>query len=227
MSSRSRNKIAAPDSVWLTTNGAVFDIIAKKYLDVNQQACKSIFHVDLLLAYGDISVCYRVHVWNAHGGINGNKIFMGCEVDVAGWGTASVCLRNPCGKDPCASYSIGLGLKGPLKGGLSLDTKKKVVDKAATRLLQISGFCDEFPGLYVIGLPGIIGDLVNKILGAATSFLFEKFLDALLKSIKIYVVSIPIAVPGTHVEIEVQDFGVNTGGGKLTLSVKPKFRKLN
>ena len=151
---------------------------------------------------------------------------MGCDVDVAAWGTASVCIRNPCGDDPCASYSLGLGLKGPLGGGLQLSAKKKEEGDGGTNILQITGFVGEFPGLYVIGLPGIIGEVVNKVLGAATSFLFEAFLNALLQNLQFYVVSIPISVPGTHVKVKIQDFDVQTGGGLLTLSAKPKFQVL-
>jgi len=220
--------LASPgiDTIWLTTDGKIFDIIAKKFLSVHQEACKSIFHVDIAVAYGDISVCYRVFLSNAKGGISGNSVFMGCDVDVAAWGTASVCVRNPCGDDPCASYSLGLGLKGPLTGGLQLNAKKKEEGEDGTKILQVTGFVGDFPGLYVIGLPGIIGDVVNKVLGAATSFLFEAFLNELLQHLQFAVVSIPIAVPGTHVKIKIQDFDVQTGGGTLTLSMKPKFQIL-
>jgi len=71
-------------------------------------------------------------------------------------------VRNPSGDDPYASYSLGLGLKGPLTGGLQLNAKKREEDDDGTKILQVTGFVGDFPGLYVIGLPGIIGDVVNK-----------------------------------------------------------------
>ena len=214
------------EHIWMTTDGQVFDIIAKKYLVHHQQACKSIFHIDLLLVYGGVSVCYRVHLTNAHGGIEGqNNVFARCNVDVAAWGTTSVCIRNPCGSDPCASHSIGLGLRGPLNAGLSLAAVRKV-DDDSTNLLKLTGYCEDFPGLYIIGLPGVLGDIVNKILNAATSFLLEHFIDALLKHLTLYVVKVPLRIPRTHVRLEIQDFDVETSIGRLILAAKPKFKEV-
>jgi hypothetical protein len=223
--SPSRSSIPDNAAIRVTTDGTIFDIIAKKYLSVSQEACKSVFDIDLLAVYGNVSVCYRVKIWNAKGGINTNKIFMGCEVDVAGWGTASVCLRNPCGKDPCASYSLGIGLKGPLLGGLTVNTKKKRESGDETQMLEVSGFCDEFPGMYIIGLPSIIADIINGLLNAVTKFLFQSFLNELLKNINFYVVSIPVAIPGTNVIMNIRDFDVETKSGTLTLKASPRFAR--
>jgi len=80
--SSSRVRALAPgiDTIWLTTDGKIFDVIAKKFLSIHQEACKSIFHFDIAVAYGDISVCHRVFLSNAKGGISGNSVFMGCDV---------------------------------------------------------------------------------------------------------------------------------------------------
>jgi hypothetical protein len=216
--------LAPTDSFWLTTNGAVFDILAKKYLSVQKDACRSIFHIDIAVAYGDVSVCYRLHLANPRGGIDGKNVFMGCDVDLAGWGTASACIRNPCGNDPCASYSLGLGLRGPLSGGLALDSKAIESDENGTRLLKVAGFIGDFPGVYIIGLPGILDGIVNKVLNAATSFLFEALLNGLLRLFTLYIVSVSARVPGTHVKVEIRDFSVDTAAGNLTLGIKPTFK---
>lgn len=222
-SNSAQTTLLPAESIWLTTDGAIFDIIAKRYLNTQKDACTSIFHIDLAVTYGDVSVCYRLHLKNPNGGIDGKRIFMGCDVDLAGWGTASACVRNPCGNDPCTSYSLGLGIRGPLKGGLELDTRAKESDGERIRILKVNGFIGDFPGLYIIGLPGMLDEIANKILNAATSFLFAALLNDLLKQLSIYIVSIPIRVPGTHVQMEIRDFSVEAAGGNLTLGIKPRF----
>jgi hypothetical protein len=214
----------------LSTDGAIFNIIAKKYLQYHKAAEKTILSVDAsVLGFGasaSVGVGFDVTLSGASGGIdNSGAIYMRCDVDISAWGDAQVTLQSPCGDDPLPPVKIGVGLTGPMQGNLILDTTNSNVDNQNIGLLGIKGSFSHFPGLYIIGLPDPIAGILNKVIEAATSFLFEELLNSVLDNIKIYIVSIPVRIPGTAVSIDLQNFSVKTTDGNLALSIQPKFEK--
>jgi len=219
--------LGAPElQIWI--NGKIFDALAKKYLVLDKDECRDILTIDvpplIPVAHADLHACYGAHLSNPTGGIDQTTVFMQCGINVYATMGARVCLWTPCG-DQCTSYDIGLGLNGPASAGLKVTSTNVIEDGGYSKWLDITFDKILIPGLYLIGLPPILSDVINNILNALTSLIFTAIVEAFLESIHIDVVEIPLVVPKTHVKMQLKNFATSAQNQYLSLGSDATFSK--
>ncbi|CAB3967380.1 hypothetical protein BCO9919_02725 [Burkholderia cenocepacia] len=196
----------------------VFDVLAKEFLKADQDSYTRWYTLDLVIG----KASGRAHTWlalrNAHGGLSGTTIDMGCSVAAGGTLELKACLRDPCGHDHCTTWGPGLGLKGPMDLKVSVNS-----GWSNNRGLKLSAAFGAFPGFQVYGLPPGIDDLVNLILNEISSVVLKAFFNAILSVLNFYIINVPTAVPGTKVGLVVADFGSSNANGYLVITGSTTF----
>jgi hypothetical protein len=195
------------------------DTIAKQLLKVNLGDCTPWAKLDVGVAYLEGRACYWFVLAGAHGAINGTTISMGCDVNAGGVVQAQACIRVPCASDQCASYTVGLGLKGPLGVHVTISQLSWQNNKA----VMLNPGVDDFPGLVVYGLPPVLGDLVNLLLNWVTSAFLTLFLNAIVSSVHIPLFAVPVKLDQANVTLTMKDFGIANVDQMLTVTGTTDF----
>lgn len=196
----------------------VFDVLAKEFLKADQDSYTRWYTLDLNIG----SVSGRAHTWfslrNAHGGLNGTTIGIGCNVAAGGTLELKACVKDPCGHDHCATWGPGLGLKGPLDLNVSVNS-----GWSNNHGLKLSAAFGAFPGFEVYGLPPGVDDVVNLILNEISSVILKAFFNAILSVLNFYILNVPTTVPGTKVGLVLANFGSSNVDGYLVITGKTTF----
>ncbi|MCC6573204.1 MAG: hypothetical protein IT462_05370 [Planctomycetes bacterium] len=211
---RKPDPLAATADLAVGISGNVFDVLAKEWLKVDVSECSPWDGVDIGVGYARGRGCYWFSLRNANGGLNGTTPFMGCDVAAGGQLNLEACLRDPCGDSHCATWNPGIGLRGPLKVELKVSTSSW----DDNRCLKLSLHVDRFPGLEVYGLPEMVEDLVNAILNFISEIAFKAWVNALLTMFQVYIVEVPLRVPGTNVDVKLSRFTVGSSAGMLIVT---------
>lgn len=196
----------------------VFDMLAKEFLKADRDSYTNWYTLDLIIG----NVSGRAHTWfslrNAHGGLNGTTIDMGCTVAAGGTLELKACTKDPCGHDHCTTWGPGLGLKGPFS--LNVSVKSGWSDNHG---LKLSASFTAFPGIIVYGLPPGVNDVVNLILNEISSVTLKAFLNAILYTLNLYIINVPTTVPGTKVGLTVSNFGSSNTNNYLVITGSTNF----
>jgi hypothetical protein len=203
--------------VMLASN--LIDQLAKALLVANKADCSPWFTIDVVAAYLRARACYWFNLSGAHGGITNTTISMGTDVRAGGGLDIQACVRNPCGPDQCATWSPGIGLKGPL----TLDVHVDGFDWASNKALWISASFSKFPGLEVYGLPPGVDQVVNLVLNWVSSVAFELFANAVLSFLSFPLIAVPLRIPQANVKLLLHDFGAVNLDNMLVLTGTTDF----
>jgi len=209
-------------NLFVMLSSHVFDALAKDLLKADKNECTGWWRpVDILLGYAQGRACYWFKLTDAHGGLSGTTVDMGCNVRAGGGLEIQACIRIPCAPDKCATYKPGIGLKGPLGISLTLQNLKWDDNKA----LALKARIDDFPGFEIYGLPPVVEDVANALVNWISSIAMRAFLNAVLSLVPIVVIEVPILIPGANVKLTLDQFGAANVSGMLTVTGRTRFGK--
>jgi|GEM_PF-5691408 len=215
----SANVGALPNNDFFVMLGSgLFDKLAKTILVANAADCTPWLTVDLGLAYFRGRACYWFHVTNPQGALSGTTISMGADIQAGGGLDLQACARTPCG-DKCATWSPGIGLKGPLTLNVHVDGFSWAGNKA----LWLSADFSNFPGFEVYGLPPGLDDIVNAVLNFLSSVALKAFFNAILSMVQFPLIAVPLKIPQANVNLTLKDFGVGNTNNMLVLTGTTDF----
>lgn len=129
-----------------------------------------------------------------------------------------LCARTPCG-DKCATWSPGLGLKGPVTANVHIDGFGWSGNKA----LWLSADFSDFPGFEIYGLPPGVDEIVNAIVNFLTSVALKAFFNAVLKIVNFPLIAVPVKIPQANVKLTLHDFGAANVDSMLVLTGTTDF----
>jgi hypothetical protein len=207
-----------PNDFFVMLGSDLFDKLAKSILVANAGDCTPWLTVDIGVAYFRGRACYWFNLSNAHGGLNQTTISMGADVRAGGGLELEACARTPCG-DKCATWSPGIGLKGPLTLNVHVDGFSWSGNKA----LLLSADFSQFPGFEVYGLPPGVDDIVNAVLNFLSSVALKAFFNSILSMVHFPLIVVPLKIPQANVNLTLKDFGVANSNNMLVLTGTTDF----
>jgi hypothetical protein len=208
------------NDIFVMLSNNFFSVLAKSLLHSDVNDCTPWQQISVLIAYLQGRACYWFDLSNAFGGLSGTSISMGCDVNAGGKLDLEACLHVPCAPDACATWSPGLGLKGPLQ--IAVQLVNLTWSQNSALLLHPS--VGAFPGLQVYGFfDPVIEDVVNFLLGFISGAVFTAFFNAVLSAFNLVLIQFPVTVPKTSVKMNLSHFGASNVQGMLAVTGTCKF----
>jgi hypothetical protein len=206
----------------LSISPNLVDVLAKQFLKADMRDCSPWLSVDVAIGYARGRGCVWFYLKDAKGGISNTTVSMSCQAGAGGQLELQACIRNPCGSDQCTSWNPGIGLRGPLGLDVTASGGWNTNNNANTTL-RLSAQFSAFPGLEVYGLPPGIDDIVNAVLNYLSSAILKMFFNAILQALNFDLVSIPLKVPETKVDLTIDRFGASNEAGYLVITGRTQF----